>query len=98
MANRDIFGIERKKRLSGATGSGMASEIGEEMIGRKVASGEVAKEAGEAVAKSALGISSEELKSERLGEMTRHNRKVESERVERDVFGNVARKKKDEEE
>lgn len=53
MANKDIFGLpDKKKKALEATSSGMASEYGEELIGRKIASGEIAKDAGKAVAKS----------------------------------------------
>lgn len=53
MANKDIFGLpEKKKKALEAASSGMASEYGEELIGRKIASGEIAKDAGRSVAKS----------------------------------------------
>lgn len=55
MANKDIFGLpEKKKKALEATASGMASEYGEELVGRKIASGEIAKDAGKAVAKSVV--------------------------------------------
>ena len=91
MANQDIFGLEkkRKKALTDGTNrsSGMASEYGEEMLGRKIASGELARETAKTVAKSAL-------KPDSGGYET-----VET--TERDVFGNVTgrtkvRRKKEE--
>lgn len=79
MANQDIFGIEKKKKKPSA---GMVSEYGEELIGQKIASGEIAKESGEGVARS----------------MAKNGVKpaggVREKNTERDDFGNLIGDKK----